>query len=93
MYQLVRDLLKLPSLNRLSIARDLELHFIDYDSLDVFSEDEAGYNYSLLRKRDAHTEEPYDDQILEMLFTKSKRTVEVLSECLLLSKNDDDIVD
>ena len=42
-----------------------------------------------------HSDEPYDEYILEELFNKSKRTVEVLSEHLMLCQGGliEDIVD
>jgi len=77
------------------VAKELEAKFCNPVNLDIFTEDESSYNYSLLRKRDQHADEPYDVLILEELFNKSKRTVEVLSEHLLLSNNGqiEDIVD
>lgn len=49
----------------------------------------------LLKKRDEHKQEPYSEEILEGLFQKSKRSVEILSEYLLLSKTKqlEDIID
>lgn len=65
--------------------------------MNIFTEDEAVYNFTILRKRDEHVDETYDEVVLDELFTKSKRTVEVLSEILLLSKNqvfaDGDIIE
>jgi len=83
------------------IAKQIEAKFLDFESLNIFREDEAVYNFTILRKRDEldceHNAEVYDEVVLEELFTKSKRTVEVLSEILLLSKNqvflDGDIIE
>jgi hypothetical protein len=94
-FQLVQDLLSLKVENKLEVAKELENRFCNPDNADIFTEDESSYNYSLLRKRSQHADEPYDQEILEELFNKSKRTVEVLSEHLLLSRNGqiEDIVD
>lgn len=89
-YQLVLDLMSLPPVNRLETAKELELHFCNPAKLQIFTEDESTYNFSLLRKRDQHSSEPYDEEILGELFSKAKRTVEVLSEHLLLTAGTED---
>ena len=88
------DLLTLPPENRLEIAKKFEEKFCNPESVDIFTEDEAGYNFSMIRKRDTFNEETFDEHVLEELFYKAKRTVEVLSPHLLLSHGLlDDIVD
>ena len=57
---------------------------------DIFNEEESKYNYSILRKMTSNVSmvDPYDkDQVKEM-YKKAKRTVEVLSDILMLSTED-----
>ena len=87
-YKLVYDLMNLAPQGKLAAAKLLEKEFMDPVELDIFTEEEASYNAMLLRKKDEHNEEPYDEVILSELFKKSKKTIESLSEYLLLSKQD-----
>ena len=34
------------------IAKQIEAKFLDFESLNIFREDEAVYNFTILRKRD-----------------------------------------
>lgn len=85
-FQLVHNLMNLPAQGRIQKAKELDKQFLDVDNEDIFTENEANYNAMLLKKRDEHKQEPYSQEILMGLFLKSKRSVEVLSEYLLLSK-------
>ena len=71
-------------------AKQLEKVFCDPIKLDLFTEEEAKYNATLLKKRCERGGEgdvigKGDQSILEELYKKARRTVEVLSEHLLLS--------
>ena len=73
----------------------LESAFLDANKLGIFTEEQASYNASLLRKQGNIKDEPMDSSRLDDLFVKSKRTVEVLSDYLMLNKYgqvQDDIV-
>lgn len=65
----------------------LEREFLDPEVIDIFTEDEASYNAMILKKQDAKDEKGYSQDILEELYFKSKKTVIVLCDYLLLSKN------
>lgn len=57
--KLVNDLMDLPPENRFKVAKELDLAFLDPEALEIFSEQEASYNASLLRKREKHDNEAY----------------------------------
>ena len=79
--------MNLPPAKRLEATRRLEKEFQNPDGIDVFTEEEAGYNASLLRQKGIHaSEEEAHHDLLDALYHKAKRTVELLSEHLLLSK-------
>ena len=50
MYQLVKELLNLPPANRNHYAKKIQEKFFNPDKIDVFTEQEAVYNATLLRK-------------------------------------------
>ena len=84
------DLLKLPKEGLRDAAKILDKEFCNPDKIDIFTEDEAGYNASLLRQKginnaQAAQDEAHDDELLEALYHKATRTVELLSEHVLLS--------
>ena len=89
LFKLVKELVNLPAKNRLARAKELERDFCNPENADIFTEEEAGYNASLLRKGgsrgQAGSKETYDADLLVLLYKKARRTVEVLSDHLLLS--------
>ena len=97
LFGLVEKLVNLPPEDRVEAAQNLETHFCDAGNLDIFTEAEANYNASLLRKRAARqsgVQEPFKADVLEEVYQKARRTVEVLSERLLLSTGGtEDMVD
>ena len=96
LFDLVEKLVNLGPENRVEKAQNLETHFCDADNLDIFTEEEANYNASLLRKRASRqsgAQEPFKADVLEEVYQKARRTVEVLSERLLLSTGTEDVVD
>lgn len=89
-HKLVLELMALPKAGQREAAKRLETEFCNPDKLDIFTEDEAGYNASLLRQKginnvQAAQDEAHDDELLEALYHKATRTVELLSEHVLLS--------
>jgi hypothetical protein len=93
-YDLALDVVNLPAAGQLAAARALEQHFCNPNGLDVFTEAEAGYNASLLRQKgaaagadlQAATDAAHDLELLQALYRKATRTVELLSEHVLLTK-------
>ena len=93
-YDLAVDVVHLPAAGQLAAARALEQHFCNPNGLDVFTEAEAGYNASLLRQKgaavgadlQADTDAAHDLELLQALYRKATRTVELLSEHVLLTK-------
>ena len=93
LYKLVNDIRQLPPENRLKQAKLLEAEFINHGALGILTEEEASYTSSLLRKR-CESEEPFNEDYLDELFLKAKKTVEVLAGYLQLNRakyEDDDI--
>ena len=95
---LVNELLHLPPKNRSQNAKQLERTFFNPEKIDIFTEKEAEYNQSLLRNKyklaSAVVEDQYEELIIDELFAKSKRTIQVLSNHLMLNKAViDDIID
>lgn len=86
-YALVKSILELPAENKLVAAKALEKEFLDHKSLGIFTEEEASYNSSLLRKRLENDEAQMDEFFLKEMFHKSKKTVEVLAGCLQLNRS------
>ena len=93
-YDLALDVVHLPAAGQLAAARALEQHFCNPKGLDIFTEAEAGYNASLLRQKgaaggadlQAATDAAHDLELLQALYRKATRTVELLSEHVLLTK-------
>lgn len=67
--------------------KELEKEFLDPEVIDIFSENEASYNAMLLKKQDNMNDLEYSQDTLGELFFKSKKTVIVLCDYLLLSKS------
>ena len=86
-YKLVKKIIELPAENKLSAAKVLEQEFLDHKALGIFTEEEASYNSSLLRRQLENDEIQMDEFFLEELFYKAKKTVEVLAGCLQLNRS------
>jgi hypothetical protein len=64
----------------------LEKDFFNPNDIDIFTEEEAIYNASILMKKgEEELLDQVDQNILEELAVKAKITIELLSEHLLLS--------
>jgi hypothetical protein len=76
------------------MKKEKSCDFLNPDRIDIFTEEEASYNASFLRKKgqEALGDTQYDEIILEELYQKSKRTIEVLSEILMLSDGQEELL-
>ena len=73
--------------------RLLEHELFNPEHIDIFTEEEACYNASFLRKKGQFGDTQYDEIILDELYQKSKRTVQVLSDIMMLSEGHEDLLE
>ena len=79
----------------------IERRFLNPQKVDIFTEEEAGYNASLLRRNtqqqrrrrdqldvDGESDmlDPHDAVLLDGLYGKAKRTIQLLSDHLFISR-------
>lgn len=65
--------------------------FLNPNSEDIYTEEEAGYYYSFLRRKISNTEFVIDDNnrpLFEKMYLKAKLSVKILSEHLNLTIDD-----
>lgn len=55
--------------------------------MQIFTEDEAKYNYTIILKIAAENDDIYDNSMLEMVAEKAENTIYLLCEHMLLSKS------
>ena len=87
LYQLVKHISSLPDeQNKQQLTKQIEYEFLNPEKLDIYTEDEAKYQSSLLKKRNQSIDDNYDE-MMYVMFYKAQRTVEILSDVLLLKTN------
>ena len=78
--------MQLPQPNKLERAKMLENEYINPENLDIFTEEEASYQASILRVRQSKDNTYYDEDILNEIYKKTRQTIKLVSYNVLQNK-------